>query len=351
MTTKMRQRRTVPATPNQMLAAGYDGGNGFAKLVLDTCEVRCPSYVLPLHGALLEAPESNQGGLIEYVSGPHQGLIGSAWLAGFPAYQKAPTGCLRVVDHPRGKLAYGLQLFLGCIAALPKRESWGLSLVASIQDAQAFGRDLHAVLRGSHVVRFGGTDRDTIIEVDVLSVVEEGVGAIVSARAEIDLNGQTLLYDFGNGTCIVSVFGPKGKLVERTVTPGGVEGLIDAVATNIGTRRELSGEGDRHIIRAGIEDKSFLYGRTGWGFRAIYEAELPRWVQSTLAPTLRAAAPWRPTSSSVLAIGGGSELPAISELLAQQGIRTLRSGGAAHVRGLLTIAQAAQLRDMEAPPR
>jgi hypothetical protein len=99
-----------------------------------------------------------------------------------------------------------------------------------------------------------------------------------------------------------------------------------------------AGEGDRQIIRAAIEDNSFNYGKTGWNFRSIYDMELKPWVQSTLAPALKAADPWTPSSSAILAIGGGSQLSTISQLLTHRGITPVAAGGWANARGLKTIA-------------
>lgn len=332
------QKLPALATNSQQLPAGFDGGNGSTKLIVDRSEIRIPSYVLPLHTDIYDAPASQAGGLVEYVEGVRTDLIGQRWLAGLPAYQQSPTGHLRVVDDKRGKLTFGLHLLLGCLATLPHQDEWQLSLIASIQDAQAFGSELSLLLSGEHRVRFNNR-ASCVVRIAVDSVVEEGIGAIVTARPEIDPNGQTMLYDFCNGTCIISVFGAKGKLIHRKVTPGGVENLIDAIARNIETRRHLSAEGDRQIIRAGIEDKSFNYGTSGWNFRSIYNAELKPWTQSTLATALKAGSAWTPTSSAILAVGGGSELPTISQLLMTRGITPITEGCWANARGLGAIAQ------------
>ena len=46
-----------------LLAAGYDGGNGSIKLVIDNAEIRIPSYVQVLHGEIYNVPESKEGGV------------------------------------------------------------------------------------------------------------------------------------------------------------------------------------------------------------------------------------------------------------------------------------------------
>lgn len=331
------QKMAVNGSAHQRLPVGFDGGNGSIKLVIDGQQIRCPSYILPVHGEVYDYPES---GFVEYVGGDRADLAGQRWFAGFSAYQQSPTSHLRTVDNRKGKLQYGLQMFLGGLSALPWRSSWQLSVVASIQDAQAFGSELKQLLQGFHSVRFNGLPDLTTISIDILTVTDEGVGAIAECRSEINPNGQTLIYDFGAGTAIISVFGAKGKLINRKVTAGGVENLIDAIAKNLETRRQLATEGDRQIIRAGIEDGSFNYGQSGWNFRTVYDAELKPWVGSVLAVAIKAAAPWTPTSNSILAVGGGSQLPTISQLLVKHGITPIAEGCWVNARGLAAIARA-----------
>lgn len=120
------------------LPAGFDCGNGSTNLVFDASEILIPSCVLPIHSEIYDPLI----GLVEYVGGDRADLVSQRWLSGISAYQQNPTGYYRVVDDRRGKLNYGLQLLLGAIATLPHQPKWTFSLVASIQDAQAFGNEL-----------------------------------------------------------------------------------------------------------------------------------------------------------------------------------------------------------------
>ncbi|MBD2019098.1 hypothetical protein H6F43_02720 [Leptolyngbya sp. FACHB-36] len=231
---------------------------------------------------------------------------------------------------------------LGALSYLPHREVWNLALVASIHDAQALGASLVASLQGTHQVQFNDHKRTSLVSVTVLSVVEEGVGAIAECRHDLNTDGTNLLLDLGNGTTSLSVFGPRGKLEQRSVEPYGVEELIDAIARNLNTRRKWSKEGDRHLIRSGIETRSFTYGNTKWNFRSIYDAELKPWATKALAPVLRRSEQWMASSDAAIAIGGGSQLPAIRELLTRKGIAPLAGGVFANALGLLKIARAKQ---------
>lgn len=326
------------ATYNQVLSVGFDPGNGSSKLVVDLSENRQPSYVLRVErDRLLDIRAADDGGMVEYISGDRHDLTGSIWLTGSLAYQQSPTGCLRVVDSGRGKIEYGLQLLLGGLSTFSHREEWHLSAIASIQDQQVCGDELRAALEGSHRVRLGNRPECTVF-ITVQRVLEEGAAAIVNARSLIDPEEQSILLDLGSGTSIISVFGPKGKLINRKVSPGGVEQLIDAIATNIDTRKHLGQEGDRQIIRAGIERGDFRYGKTAWNFEPIYKAELKGWIASVLAPAIKAAAPWLPTSAAFIAIGGGSQLPMVGDLLKLKAIQVVPEGHWANCRGMARIA-------------
>lgn len=335
------QHAPTAASSNQILPAGYDGGNGSVKLVVDDAEIRIPSYFhLLREHELLEIPDSDQGSLIEYLSGDRPDLIGQRWLTGAPAYQHSPQGHQRVVDDKRGKLKFGLQMLLGALGTLPNNTDWNLFLTASIQDAQAFGGQLTETLKGQHTVLING-NLISRVTLNISAVQEEGVGAIITATVAglVPPNSQVILLDIGHGTVISSVFGPKGKLLFRDVKRGGVDALVDAIARNLDTRRQLLDTGDRAIIRAGIERGDFEYGHSGWNFRSVYSLELAPWCQQILAPALKAIAPWRATSESIIAIGGGAQLPAISQLLAKQQISVVSDGTWANARGLLKLSQ------------
>jgi hypothetical protein len=335
-------RQTVPESgnPSQCLPTGFDPGNGSAKLRIDGAEIRIPSLIQPIHGDIYDVPQVKDGALITYHSGTRKDLEKTSWLAGESAYSYNPINCQKIVDDRAGKVNFGLQILLGSIGCLSFRPKWNLGLVLSIQDAKVFGDELAKSIAGHHVIGINNSSAVTHIDIDVLAVREEGEGAIISAASTAVINpkDQTILIDAGHGTLISSVFGTGGKLIKRTVTPGGVSALIDAIAQNIETRRQLKREGDRHLIRLAIENNSFQYGHTDWNFRGVYNTELKPWVVSNLASALKAVDEYRESSASIVAIGGGSMLPAISQLLAKQSIATLPDGCMANVRGLERIA-------------
>jgi hypothetical protein len=324
--------RAESTSSNQYLPAGFDPGNGSAKLRIDGIEARIPSLIQPIYGDIYDAPQNKNGCMITYHSGTRKDLEKTSWFVGESAYSYSPIHCQKIVDDRAGKVNFGLQILLGAIGCLPSRQTWHLGLVLSIQDAKAFGDQLAASITGRHSVSVNGSTYVTHVDIDVLAVREEGEGGVINPK------DQTILIDVGHGTLISSVFGSGGKLIKRTVTPGGCSALIDAIAQNIETRRQLKREGDRHLIRLGIETASFQYGHTDWNFRGVYNTELRPWVIANLATALKAVDDYQESSASIVAIGGGSMLPAINQLLANQSIATLTDGSMANVRGLERIA-------------
>jgi hypothetical protein len=336
-----RPERAESTSYRQYLPAGFDPGNGSAKLLVDGTETRIPSLIQPLHTDIYDVPECKDGSLITYLSGDRSDLVGQRWFAGRNAYLYAPLGHQKVLEDSKGKIKFGLQLLLGALGTLPRRPEWKLGVILSIQDAKVFGDELAESVAGRHTISIGSNVSVSHVCIDVESVVDEGAGAIAHAitSGSVAPNSQTIVLDFGHGTTIITPFGAKGKAINRRVINAGVSDLIEAIAKNIDTRRQLHAEGDRQLIREGIERGDFTYGTTDWNFRSVYNNELSPWVQSVLSPSLKACAPWKATSEAILAIGGGSMLPAISQLLTKQGITTIGDGCWANARGLEKLAQ------------
>ncbi len=120
---------------------------------------------------------------------------------------------------------------------------------------------------------------------------------------------------------------------------GGVSALVDAIAKNSLMIQRLGHEGDREVIRRAVENHSFRYGLVnGFDFEHVYRAELKVWISAVLRSAIKAGAKWAPTSTAAIAIGGGSQLPIVSELLQQQNIKPLSRGVWSNAHGLYTAA-------------
>ncbi|NEQ29837.1 MAG: hypothetical protein F6K04_02350 [Leptolyngbya sp. SIO4C5] len=313
---------------------GVDIGNGALKLITGMGEYRLDSYICYLAERLSLGQTK---GYVEYLEGDRAELCGKQWIGGINAYYHDPRGVARVTDDKTGKIALGLQLLLSSLSLMPHRSNWHLSITCSVHDGKTLGKPLKSAIEGSHTVMLNG--KRSLVSVAVNAVLEEGTGAVLSYKNQTDFTN-ALLYDLGNGTLIFSSFNGLAMTDRSYSQNGGVESLVDAIATNETVRRKLLKEGDRHLIRAGIETQSFTYGTQypDWNFKEAYKAELPRWVDRVLKPLVRPTEDRMHSATAMLAIGGGACLPGIASLLAQRNIQVLPDPQWANARGLYAYA-------------
>ncbi|MBD2019184.1 hypothetical protein H6F43_03170 [Leptolyngbya sp. FACHB-36] len=330
---------TLPDTAsNGKLASatpiGVDVGNGALKLVTGNGEIRLDSYV---HYLSEQASMAIDSGYVEYHAGDRADLIGKQWVGGLNAYYQGLRAAYRVFDTSLGKADLGLQLLLSALSMLPYRSEWHLCAVCSIHDGETLGSLLKSALEGTHTVLMG--KKRSTVHLSVAAVLEEGCGAIIHYQKQCDTTN-ALLYDLGNGTLIISGFNGLKMTDRRYSQNGGAESLIDAIAINKQVRSKLLKEGDRHLIRAGIENRTFTYGtqHPDWNFKDAYRAELPLWVDRVLKPMVRPTEERMASATALIAIGGGACLPGIETLLAKRNIKVLSDPLWANARGLYAYA-------------
>lgn len=241
--------KSVIATP-----IGVDVGNGALKLVSSEGEKRIDSYI---HYLSERASMAVNSGYVEYHDGDRADLIGKQWIGGINAYYHSIHDFYRVTDNPQGKAELGLQILLAGLSLLQYRSEWNLHLVCSVHDGKTLGKPIKTALEGTHQVLMQG--KRSTVTITVAAVLEEGTGAIVYYQKNCDPTN-ALVFDFGNGTAIVSGFNGLKLTGDRYYSQTGVETLIHAVANNELVRLKLLKMGDRHLIRAGIESGRFTYG-------------------------------------------------------------------------------------------
>lgn len=313
---------------------GVDIGNGQLKLCSPLAETLTESYVCWLPEKAIDTVK----GYVEYHEGDRADLKATQWIAGRNAYYSGVIhGLERVTDHKEGKPKLGLQILLSALCELPHRESWQIAIAVSVHDGKTLAGALKRSLEGTHRIKL--RNKPTTVSIKVLTVLEEGTGAVIHYQKSVDTTN-ALVYDLGNGTLIVSAFNGLRMNDRKYSQNGGVEKLIDQIATHETVRERLKKEGDRHLIRKGIEDRSFTYGtqHPDWNFESAYRQELPLWVKAVLAPTVR---PWedlRDSATALIAIGGGAALPGIESLLLKKGIKVLPDPLWANARGLYSFA-------------
>ena len=321
------------ATISQVTPIGLDVGNGAVKMTSSMGQTLMESYI---HYLSERATHANLG-YVEYLSGDRADLAGKQWIGGLNAYFQSPSGVYRVTDSNEGKIELCLQLLLSALTSLPYRNEWTLNLCASVHDGKVFGKAIRAALEGVHTVRLLG--KESTVTVTIGKVLEEGSGVAYALRNEFDFTN-ALLFDLGNGTSIVSAFNGMQMTYRDYAPDAGVEKLIDAIATSDSVRQYLKRPGDRHLIRAGIEEGDFSYGTQNpdWNFKQAYIDSLPRWFEQGLKPFVKAASTRVPAATSIIAVGGGSLLPGMAGLLAKKGIAVPTDARWLNAQGLYQIA-------------
>ena len=330
----------------QIEPMGYDGGFGAVKLTGQSSQVMMPSYLLPVTGELYGLPDTEQGCLIEYIDGTAEKLIGKRWFAGQMASIQSPNSYIKITDDRLGKITYGLQILLGAIALTKPLQKQTLSIMASIQDAQAWGAELKSALEGIHYIKVNQS-WETCLNVRIEKVLEEGVGTSYYCRQQglLESGSKAGMLDLGNGTTIASILSG-GNVIQRKVFPDGVQVLVETICGHIDVRKRLGEEGKPHLVRAGLERGDLIYGRgrNSWSFASIYQESIAQWGQLTLAPALKMMQQWNAEHDVVIATGGGSKLPGIEKILSKRGIEVLPDGVFANSRGLYGLAQMKQRR-------
>jgi hypothetical protein len=334
-----------PITPT-----GVDCGAGLTKVCIDSGErqmrIRTSSKVLELKTPLLEDLTSKEGGHFFYHSGDRTDLMGHEFLTGELAAWKAPTTHVKLSDDPALKAEYVLHALLGALATLPHRQKWQLFVVISTHSRKLFNDKLKELTNGVHSISFGGKSKpQTQVNITVGSVAPEGAGSYTNAKRLnlIDPSAHVIAFDFGTSTVIPQVFSPGGKLIyHQPLETGGCIDLLEAIASDaeliqfLGTGKA----GNIELIRRGIESGEFGYGTRDFNLRPIYARLVKTWLADRLRLAFKATEEWRDAAQSLVAWGGGTEMPGVSRMLATQKIVTVPDGCWANAVGLQTIATA-----------
>jgi hypothetical protein len=334
------------------IPTGVDIGAGLSKLCVgggsQQMRLRLPSKLVEIKEELHDVLSSKEGGHFFYHEGERQDLVGREFLTGTLAAWKAPTTHVKLSDDPALKVEFVLQCILGALASLPHRLDWNLHLVLSIHNSKVFRAQLKDKVKGTHVVSFNGKNTPASrVNLNVSLVAPEGAGSYgfaVSTKPEplIDRTTHAIAFDFGTSTVIPTVFAPGGSIIHRQVLEvGGCIDLLDAIAGDTELIQFLGKgkAGSVEVVRQGIEDSSFKYGTRNFDFRPIYARHLKPWLADRLRLAFKEVSEWRDAAGSVVAWGGGVEMPGVSKMLGSQGIIAVPEGCWANAIGLQRMAE------------
>ena len=329
----VRHVEAESATSRHYTPIGLDVGNGAVKLYSAMGETLLESYVLYQS----ERATFTNHGYAEYICGDRSDLAGKFWVGGINAYYSSPSGITRTVDSRDGKVSQCLQLLMSGLSNYPHRAEWDLMIAASIHDGSIFGKQVRQALQGTHKVRMRG--KESTVNIVVSNVVEEGTGAALAIHQKHDFSN-ALVIDLGSGTAIASAFNGLHLTHREYSVDSGVESLIQTISFSDYVRSALLSPGDKHLIRAGIEKGDFSYGtqRPDWNFKAAYIAEFPGWFNRGLGQFVKLLESRVPAASSLIAIGGGANLPGISSALAKKGFVVPENPRWVNAQGLYQLA-------------
>lgn len=327
-----------------LFAAGVDIGAANAKIDIDLGQAKLPSAIEWLATPPESILKGRNGGFVSYLDGARHDLKGTCWYAGDVAIKVNPKGHQRVSDDASAnKIGMGLQLLLAALTQFSYRPIWNIKLVASHHDASNLKPQITAALQGSHLVKLAQYDRESVVNITVLSVVHEGMGLVVSQQHRIPESSEVIALDLGGHSTIATVFDGFGQIVDRNPIPIGVIDLIESIAKNPKMRDRCNAQqGDTALIRAALENAedrfTYGFGRESFNIQDIYEIELQPWLNSALAKAWKSVEDHKARASHYFAIGGGVNLPHVSECLAAAGLECLPDSEWINARGLYTLA-------------
>jgi len=345
MKTTTLPETTTNGSKHQSFAAGIDIGAANTKVFMETMEVELPS-ALDCPTSIPEAPlEGAKGGFVHYLSGDRVDLIDRYWYGGDTAIKASPKGHTKVSDDATdNKISMGLQLFLASLNQSTHRDVYKVRVVLSHHDASEEIRErITNAFTGIHEVLLGRRSKRTLIQIDVLGVVNEGMGLVVKQQHRITESDEVIALDLGGHSTIATVFDGRGQSVARNPIQIGVIDLLERISVNPLMRSRCNAQcGDISLLRAALENPKNLYqygfGQNSFDIQDIYEAELQGWIGSTLSKATKSVESYRSRASHMYAIGGGVRLPYIADCLRAKGFECLPEPEWINVQGLYKLA-------------
>ncbi|NET30339.1 ParM/StbA family protein [Okeania sp. SIO1I7] len=324
------------------ISIGIDNGNGRIKAISSKgLTARIKSLIHYLDSEQEMTDGGNESVFVEYVSGPRTELWEQRFVVGQQAYQFNPTGVLSTSDDREGKSKYALELTLAAIAPNITMDYTNVAIALSVHDAGAFC-GIKNLINGEHTIRLNG--RRCKVNLQLKVVKTEGIGAYASLlkSKKCTRQAQTVLLDIGFGTIIVSVYSSGAGKQIIPFPDMGAKSLYQRISNNLSVRKQLKRTGDIQLIQKAIESGNFIYGNnkiSQFSIADIYLQELRPWVKNSLLAVLGKIDSYLDSAEFLFAIGGGSQLPKISQWLEKKGFEVVDDSEFINARGLLALAK------------
>jgi hypothetical protein len=288
---------------------------------------------------ITEVDATNQGrDVFRFVRGGNS-WSGRSWMRG---------GNTMIRDSALGKIDLGLPLLLSAV--------WGdlqggdlVRLLLSVHNPDAFRDSLIKAYRGAHVIEHRGQKKAFVVE--PLGVAQEGIGAILIAKAQ---SPSTMLIDLGAGTAILTLFAGVGCFPNTAAYP--IDGLgsiyierrLKTCATvSRALGRVLTPEEARTIVATDNHTLKLTPSNCGCANCEPIEVDLSAEVEKVAADWVaevcrRAREQFGVeiiSSTKWVACGGSCLIPAVRRCLEQSGVQVLPNPQTANALGLAAIAK------------
>jgi hypothetical protein len=313
--------------------AALDVGNANTKLKLSLLPGIEETIAIPSNLTLLDDAD-DQPDAYSYVGNNPE------WC---PKFWMQASGGNWVMDYSDGKPKLCLPLFL--TALYPHVDDGDeIDLVVSVHNVDALGDRMVQALSGTHIFqRSQGSAK--LIKVNVVKVLSEGVGAILSTKPKTPKN---FLLDIGGDTVIGTPY--LGLRIAPGCNPyplagNGTRRLISEfskcqqVSKTLNTGRVLSYEASRSVIDN--PHHLLTVGKTKHSMKDAVKAETDRWLDDVVLKVERMAGHHLLECDGKIATGGGCLIPEVAAKLKGMGYVLAPSPLTANVEGMLAWIQKA----------
>ncbi|MBD2079594.1 hypothetical protein [Leptolyngbya sp. FACHB-17] len=315
-------------TQRRKLIVGLDCGNENEKIVYSV-DGKAKTFEVQ-HRSVLSEVDADDDDAISCVAGSNE-WKGRSWVA-------SSGGCneLRTMNDDLGKPKLILPLLISAMWDVLK-DGDQLYVVASVHNKAALGGMIGNALTGCHSFTQGKTTKE--IDIVVLSVVNEGVGAILQAKVNSRSNH---LLDIGCDTVIASVFdglkAPKDcppYLIKREGTRMLISEFAkcEAVSKAIGTGAVLTYDKSKAIIEA--SPVHILKGACGQvDLTVALRNEVYRWLNGRMAQVDQMMGHHLAKVDGKFATGGACRIKLVADYLTNKGYTILDDPLMANAKGL-----------------